>query len=71
MALLPDLMKSSPPKRQDQAGDAISNLVNAITKGGVLDAVAPYLCSARLHAGDKKDGGIHLIAVGNIIRRLS
>ena len=46
-------------------------LVNVMAGGGVPDSVAPFLCGARLHAGNKKDGGIRPIAVGNTLRRLT
>lgn len=39
--------------------------------GDVPDVAAPYICGARLHAGNKKDGGICPIAVGNTVRRLA
>ena len=40
-------------------------------KGDVPESVASYLCGARLHAGNKKSGGIRPIAVGNLERRLT
>jgi hypothetical protein len=64
-------MKSSPPNRRDKATEAITRLVNTMAGGSVPAEVAPYLSGARLHAGNKKDGGIRPIAVGNICRRLT
>ena len=64
-------IKLSTPGRQGAAEEALVKLVNVMAAGGVPDDVAPFLCGARLHAGNKKDGGIRPIAVGNILRRLT
>ena len=50
------------PGRQGAAEEALTKLVNVMAAGDVPDYVAPFLCGARLHAGLKKRGGIHLIA---------
>ena len=63
--------KSAPPNRTDKATSAITKLVNCMAGGKVPEEVAVYLCGARLHAANKKDGGIRPIAVGNILRRLT
>ena len=39
--------------------------------GSVPEEVSPFLAGARLHAGNKKYGGLRPIAVGNILRRLT
>ena len=43
---------------------------NLILSGEVPTSVAPYLCGARLHGANKKDGGIRPLAAGEILRRL-
>ena len=65
------IVKTVPPNRQDKVIDAITDLVDRMAAGTVPDTVAPYLCGATLHAGNKKDGGICTIAVGNILRRFT
>ena len=40
--------------------------IQSWASGSVPDIVAPFLTGANLHAGNKKDGGIRPIAVGNI-----
>ena len=57
--------------RKDSTLVALTRFVNRMLAGEVPTAVAPYLCGARLHAGNKKDGGIRPIAVGNLVRRLT
>ena len=42
-----------------------------MVKGKVPASVSPFLCGARLHAANKKDGGLRPIAVGNLLRRLT
>ena len=64
-------MKRTTPGRQDNAVQAVTKLVNVMAGGHVPDTVAPFLTGARLHAGNKKDGGIRPIAVGIISRRLT
>ena len=59
------------PNQAGRAETQLCRLVNAMSKGAVPVAVAPFLCGARLHAGLKKDGGLRPIAVGNILRRLT
>ena len=59
------------PNRQDNMLAALTRLVNVMAAGSVPDMVAPFLSGAKLHAGNKKDGGIRPIAVGNIMRRLT
>ena len=61
----------APPNRRAKAEEALTKLVNTMVAGNVPDEVAPFLAGARLHAGNKKDGGIRPIAVGNILRRLT
>ena len=58
------------PNRRDRALQSLTSLANAMMSGNVPDAVAPFLCGARLHAGKKKTGGFRPIAVGNMLRRL-
>ena len=58
------------PNRKDKALQALTRLVNKMAAGEVPATVAPYLSGERLHAANKKDGGIRPIAVGNILRRL-
>ena len=50
--------------------EALTKVANLCLAGKVPDQVAPYLCGARLHAANKKDGGIRPIAIGNLLRRL-
>ena len=57
--------------RRDSAAVSLTRLLNGMMAGKVPDAVAPYLCGARLHAGKKKDGGLRPIAVGDLLRRLT
>ena len=61
----------APPNRRIKAEEALTKLVNTMVSGSVPDDVAPFLSGARLHAGNKKDGGLRPIAVGNILRRLT
>ena len=56
---------------QDLVWEVMCKLVNIMVGGGVPAAVSPYFCGARLHAGNKKDGGISPIAIGNTLRRLA
>ena len=64
------VVKSPSPSRADKALEAITKLINVMAAGKVPEEVAPYISGARLHAANKKDGGIRPIAVGNLIRRL-
>ena len=64
-------IKLSTPNRQDKAEEALTRLVNKMGSGSVPAIIAPFLSGARLIAGNKKDGGIRPIAVGNILRRLT
>ena len=41
------------PGRRDRALQSLTQLVNVMVRGGVPDAVAPYLTGARLHAAIK------------------
>ena len=59
------------PNQAGRAETQLCRLVNVMAKGAVPASVAPHLCGARLHAGNKKDGGLRPIAVGNILRRLT
>ena len=71
--LRPEHLKSvvrAAPNRKDRALSNMTKLVNLIMSGKVPESVAPFLCGARLHAANKKDGGIRPIAVGNLERRL-
>ena len=71
--LRPEHLKSvlrAAPNRRDRALSNLTKLVNVVMKGNVPEAVAPFLCGARLHAANKKDGGLRPIAVGNLERRL-
>ena len=63
--------KCAPPNRTDKATAAITKVVNAMAGGSLPDQAAPYMCGARLHAAQKKDGGVRPIAVGNMLRRLT
>ena len=54
--------------REEGQGPAVSHLLGQ--RDSVSLEVVPYLCEARLHAATKKDGGMHPIAVGNLVRRL-
>ena len=50
---------------------AIHKLVTLLSSGLALPpSIMPYLCSTTLLASNKKDGGIRLIAVGDVLRRL-
>ena len=72
--LRPEHLKAalrSAPNRRDRALHNLTALVNTMMKGKVPSSVAPYLCGARLHAANKKTGGIRPIAVGNLLRRLT
>ena len=60
----------APPARKQKALESLTRFVNAMLKGEVPGSVAPYLCGAKLHAANKKDGGLRPIAVGNLTRRL-
>ena len=64
-------IKSAPPNGTDKATSSITKLVNCMGGGRVPDQVAKYLCGARIHVANKKDGGIRPIAVGEILRRLT
>ena len=61
----------APPNRRIKAEEDFTKMVNTMVAGSVPDEVAPFLSGARLHAGNKKDGGLRPIAVGNILRRLT
>ena len=63
-------VKSPSPNKSDRALEALTKVVNLAVAGKVPEAVAPFLCGARLHAANKKAGGIRPIAVGNLLRRL-
>ena len=41
-----------------------------MSSGKLPASVTPYICGARLHAANKRDGGLRPIAVGNLERRL-
>ena len=64
------VLKGPPVNLAGKAQGVLTKLVNAMAAGKVPQAVSPFLCGARLHAGKKKDGGLRPIAVGNLIRRL-
>ena len=65
------VMKTSAPNRVDKIADAVTGVINLMAKGGVPDAVAPFLCGANLFGAVKKDGGVRPIAVGNLLRRIT
>ena len=67
---LVSVLKSTSPTLAERALVALTKLVNVMAKGKVSEAVRPFLCGARLHAGKKKDGSLRPIAVGNLLRRL-
>ena len=71
--LRPEHVKSTlqaAPGRRDKALQSLTRLVNVMVKGEVPTEIAPFLSGARLHAANKKDGGIRPIAIGNLLRRL-
>jgi hypothetical protein len=64
-------IKGAPANRTVQAIGALTWVVNLMAKGEVPEDVAPYLCGTMLHAAITKYGGLRLIAVGNMLRRLT
>jgi len=46
-------------------------LVTTVSAGRLQPRAAPYLCAARLIPLKKKDGGVHPIALGDTLRRLT
>ena len=51
--------------RRDPALNNLTRLVNQMLAGKVPSQVAPFLCGARLHAANKRDGGLRPVAVGS------
>ena len=58
------------PNRASLALHSLSQLVNIVCAGNVPDGVIPHLCGASLLPCKKKNGGLRLIAVGEVIQRL-
>ena len=65
------VLKAAPPNRSGRAETQLTRVVNTMVKGKVPPSVSPFLCGARLHAANKKDGGLRPVAVGNLLRRLT
>ena len=65
------VLKAAPPNRFGRAETQLTRVVNTMVKGKVPAYVSPFLCGARLHAANKKDGGLRPVAVGNLLRRLT
>ena len=67
-----------PQHLKDMSGDrvggelieALTEFVNLVLRGGVLEVVCPAFFGAQLFPFTKKDGGIRPIAVGLTLRRL-
>ena len=57
--------------RATYALQKLYNFINVLSAGRVRSAVAPLLCGATLFACNKKGGGLHPIAVGEVLRRLT
>ena len=49
---------------------ALATLTNVVVSGEVPDVILPFLYGTNLIALRKVDGGIHQIAVSNVLRRL-
>ena len=58
------------PSRASSALQSISKIVNLLCSGQAPPDLMPHLCGATLLASQKKDGGHHPIAVGEVLRWL-
>ena len=59
------------PDRANYALLSLTKLINLLCAGLTPPAVTPHLCGAFLFPCKKKDGGLHPIAVGEVLRRLT
>ena len=50
---------------------ALVGTINLLCSGRVPNVVTPFVCGATLLPCQKKDGGLHPIAIGEVIRRLT
>ena len=58
------------PDRAHEMLSALTKFINLLAAGQVPSSIRPYLCGATLLACKKKNGGLHPIAVGEVLRRL-
>ena len=58
------------PDRAHEMLSALTKFINLLAAGQVPSSIRPYLCGATLLASKKKNGGLHPIAVGEVLRRL-
>ena len=50
---------------------ALTKFINVLSSDNVSPVIIPYLCGASLVAIPKKNGGVHPIAVGEVLHRLA
>ena len=60
-----------PPILVSRALNYLVDVVNILAAGLAPSFISPYLCAASLLALKKKDGGLHPIAVGEVLRHLT
>ena len=59
------------PDHSSYALQGLVGVVNLLCRGCVAPSIRPHLCGATLLACQKKGGGLHPIAVGEVLRRLT
>ena len=56
---------------RDEVPEHLTAVVRLMVRGRVPASIAPWLAGAQLVALPRKDGGIHPVAVGEVLRRLA
>ena len=67
---LKDLVGSGKQEHEVNLLKSLTIFVNLVLNGGVPDDIRPIFFGASLCALQKKDGGVHSIAIGSTLRRL-